>query len=174
MYTYKNIFVIPLLLIGQLALSQAPNLGETPSQEMLSSWDTTIDPLGRGLPDGSGTAEEGQPVFLMKCAACHGVEGEGLINDRLVGGHGTIGSDRAVKTVGSYWPYATTLYDYIRRAMPYINPHSLSDQEVFQLTAYILYLNDIIEVDERLDKNNLANIEMPNRLNFFSYEYELP
>src|SRR5258708_6677239 len=117
-------FASPALVIALVmplggALAQSPNLGKPISAEDLASWDISIGPDGAGLPPGSGTVQQGAAVFAAKCQACHGEKGAGQPNDRLVGGQGTLAGDRpAVKTVGSYWPYATTLFDYIRRPMP--------------------------------------------------------
>jgi len=143
-----------------------PNLGEVVSLADLSSLDLTIMPNGEGLPDGSGTAAAGATVYQENCLACHGAGGKDGLNDTLVGGHGSLSSDRPQKTVGSYWPYATTLFDYVRRAMPYQAPGSLSDDDVYAVTAYILYLNEIVGEDDRLDSNTLPDVRMPNRENF--------
>ena len=102
----------------------------------------------------------------MKCLVCHGGEGQGQINDRLVGGHGSLAGSAPIKTVGSYWPYATTVFDYIRRAMPYLQPQSLTNDEVYAVTAYILFLNGIVNEDQTMDAEILPGIEMPNRENF--------
>ncbi len=172
--SWITMLIITTLLMDPLYSQASPNLGLTPSQELIDAWDISIDPRGNGLPTGSGNAVKGEPIFLVKCAVCHGVDGEGLINDSLVGGFDSLTETRAIKTVGSYWPYATTLYDYIRRAMPYNNPHSLSNEESYSLTAFILFMNGIINKEEELTQNNLALIEMPNHKNFYSPRYELP
>ena len=153
-------------LFGAVSAQEGPRLGETPSAELIARWDISVAPDGSGLPPGSGSAIEGAPVYALKCGACHGPGGEGLLNDRLVGGHGSIGGPAATKTVGSYWPYATTIFDYIRRAMPYPQPQSLSDNETYALTAYLLYLNDIIDEDAVMNAATLPAVEMPNRDNF--------
>ncbi len=153
-------------LLATAYAQEGPNLGETPSAELIAAWDISVAPDGAGLPAGSGTAIAGAPVYGLKCLVCHGQEGEGLLNDRLVGGHGTIGGPAATKTVGSYWPYATTIFDYIRRAMPYLTPQTLTDDEAYALTAYLLYLNGIIEDDEVMNAETLPEVEMPNRENF--------
>jgi cytochrome c len=122
-----------------------PRFGQPISPGDLASWDISVGPDGAGLPPGRGTPKEGEAVYAAKCQACHGEKGVGRPNDTLVGGFGTIASDRpAVKTVGSYWPYATTLFDYIRRAMPYNDTKSLSADEVYAVSAYILNLNGVI------------------------------
>ena len=124
--------------------------------EEVAEWDISIQPDGEGLPPGSGTASDGAPVYTLHCFSCHGAEGSGQFNDVLVGGHGTLEGPAPRKTVGSFWPYATTVFDYIRRAMPYQQPQSLSDDEVYALTAYLLFLNGIIEEDELMDVADAA------------------
>ena len=153
-------------VLATAAAQEGPDLGETPSPELVAAWDISVSPDGAGLPSGSGTAVEGAPLYRVNCLVCHGQEGEGLLNDRLVGGHGTIGGPAARKTVGSYWPYATTIFDYIRRAMPYLQPRSLSNEEVYALTAYLLYLNGIIDENETMNSATLPAVDMPNRDNF--------
>jgi S-disulfanyl-L-cysteine oxidoreductase SoxD len=156
-----------LLALCSAAFAQSPNLGKPISPEDLASWDISIGPDGGGLPPGSGTAKQGEAVFAAKCQACHGAKGAGQPNDRLVGGQGSLPGDMpAVKTVGSYWPYATTMFDYVRRAMPYTQPHSLSDDEVYAVTAYLLHLNGIIGEADVMDAQTLATVKMPNRDNF--------
>ena len=145
---------------------EGPGLGETPSADLIAAWDISVAPDGSGLPPGSGSAIEGAPVYALKCLTCHGPGGEGELNDRLVGGHGSIGGPAPAKTVGSYWPYATTVFDHIRRAMPYSQPQSLSDDETYALTAYLLYLNDILDEDSVMNAATLPAVEMPNRDNF--------
>jgi len=157
---------LALTLLTTAAAQEGPDLGETPSPELIAAWDISVSPDGAGLPAGSGTAVEGAPLYLVNCLVCHGQEGEGLLNDRLVGGHGTIGGPAARKTVGSYWPYATTIFDYVRRAMPYLQPQSLTNDEVYALTAYLLYLNGIINENDAMNSATLPVVDMPNRDNF--------
>jgi len=123
---------------------------------------------GENLPDGSGTAEKGKQLYDMYCAACHGFDGEGTLANKLVGGRGTLDSDAAVKTVGSYWPYATTIFNYIRRSMPYTAPMSLTNDEYYALTAFVLNKNDIIAADKVIDKDSLVEVRMPNRDGFIN------
>lgn len=146
--------------------AEGPSLGRTLTGAIPAGWDISIPPDGAGLPPGSGTAVAGEPIYAAKCQACHGADGEKGPNDRLVGGKGTLSSEQPVKTVGSYWPYATTLFDYIRRAMPFPQPHSLSDDEAYALTAYVLYLNGIVEREATMDAKTLPAVRMPNRNNF--------
>ncbi|MCH8136088.1 MAG: c-type cytochrome [Proteobacteria bacterium] len=143
-------------------------VGKAASPEEIAGWDIDIRPDGLGLPDGSASAEDGEMLYEDQCAVCHGSFGEGV--DRypvLAGGEGTLTEFRPEKTVGSYWPYASTLWDYIHRAMPFAAPQSLSDQEVYAITAYVLYLNDLVDYEFVLTRDNLASIEMPNRDGFF-------
>lgn len=150
------------------AAQEGPNLGVVATQEQIAGWDVSIAPDGEGLPAGSGTAATGAAIFAVKCAACHGPQGEGLLNDRLVGGQGSLDTEHPVKTIGSYWPYATTIFDYVRRAMPYVQPHSLTADETYALTAHLLHLNGIIDADDVIDAKTLPAVEMPNRENFVS------
>lgn len=170
MYMFKMRHLLLGLLTG-LSLCHAnaaegPDLGEVIPAEELSKSDISIPPDGSGLPPGSGTAVLGAPIFQAKCLACHGPEGQNGLHDQLVGGIGSLATEQPVKTVGSYWPYATTLFDFIRRAMPYQQPHTLSDAETYSLTAYLLFLNGIIGETEQIDQNTLPEISMPNRDNF--------
>ena len=126
----------------------------------------SIQPDGGGLPSGNGTPAKGAVVYEQKCQACHGVRGAGQPNDRLVGGQGTLASQTPVRTVGSYWPYATTIFDYVRRAMPYLQPQSLTNDEVYAVTAYLLRLNGIIGESDEINAQTLPRISMPNRDNF--------
>lgn len=145
---------------------KGPGLGVSATDAQVESADVSIGPEGAGLPPGSGTPAQGEAIFNTKCIACHGPQGSGTVNDQLVGGQGTLTSTAPIKTIGSYWPYATTVFDYVRRAMPYPTPHSLSDQEVYALTAYLLNLNGIITKDAVMDAKTLPQVHMPNRGNF--------
>ena len=121
-----------------------------------------IAPDGAGLPEGSGAAVAGREVFVSSCARCHGDKGEGGVGPRLVGGKGTLTSARPLKTVGSFWPYATTVWDYVNRAMPFDQPGKLKPPEVYALVAYILNLNGIIESNDAMDAKSLPKVRMPN------------
>lgn len=143
-------------------------LGRAATDEEIAAWDIDIRPDGLGLPLGKGTVGDGEPIFEAQCASCHGDFGEAV--DRwpvLAGGHDSLTDDRPVKTVGSYWPYPSTIFDYIRRAMPFGNARSLSNDETYALTAYVLYLNDVV-TDEafELSNENFASIKLPNEANF--------
>jgi len=149
--------------------SSNPNLGREVTPEEIAAWDISIPPDGSGLPLGSGSAAEGEAVYNAKCFGCHGVECIKGPADPLVGGIGSLASMKPVKTVGSYWPYATTLFDYIRRAMPFNAPQSLSNDEVYAVSAYLLFLNNIIDPEMRMDAKTLPQVKMPNRDGFVSY-----
>ena len=145
---------------------ETPNLGRPATAAEIAGWDISVGPDGVGLPAGSGTALKGAAVYEQKCQACHGAKGAGQPNDRLAGGHGTLASKMPVRTIGSYWPYATTVFDYVRRSMPYTQPQSLSDDEVYAVTAYLLQLNGIIGEPDEMNAQTLPKVTMPNRGNF--------
>jgi S-disulfanyl-L-cysteine oxidoreductase SoxD len=159
-----------LLALCSAAFAQSPNLGKPISPEDLASWDISIGPDGAGLPPGSGTAKQGEAVFAAKCQACHGTKGAGQPNDRLVGGQGSLPGDKpAIKTVGSYWPYATTLFDYVRRAMPYVESKTLGPDEIYAVAAYILNLNGVIGDTDVINAQTLPAVKMPNRDGFIPF-----
>ena len=165
--SWHRIAITSALVAGTLvAPARAVDFGRPATPEEIKLWDIDVRPDGKGLPEGGGTVERGKSVFADNCAACHGDNGQGGIKDRLVGGQGTLASNMPVKTVGSFWPYATTLFDYIHRAMPYQEPGSLSIDDTYAVAAYILNLNGIIPAEGRLDKGNLAKVRMPNRDGF--------
>ena len=167
------IAVAPALLFAfasPVLAQQSPNLGKPISPEDLGSWDISIGPEGAGLPPGSGTVKQGEAVFVAKCQACHGEKGAGQPNDRLAGGQGSLPGDKpAVKTIGSYWPYATTLFDYIRRAMPFNESKSLSNDEVYGVVAYLLNLNGVIAESDAMNAQSLPKVVMPNRDGFITF-----
>ena len=148
------------------AAMPTPGLGRDATAAQIAGWDISVGPDGAGLPPGSGTALKGAVVYEQKCRACHGARGAGQPNDRLVGGQGTLAGKAPVRTVGSYWPYATTLFDYVRRAMPYPQPQSLSPDEVYAVTAYVLHLNGIIAESDEMNARTLPAVKMPNRDRF--------
>jgi mono/diheme cytochrome c family protein len=149
--------------------SAGPGLGRVATVQDVAAWDISIPPSGAGLPAGSGSVKQGESVYLAKCQACHGAKGTGKPADPLVGGIGSLASGKPVLTVGSYWPYATTLFDYVRRAMPTTNPSSLSDDEVYAVTAYVLHLNGIVGEGAVLDARALPQVRMPNRDGFVDW-----
>ena len=151
-----------------------PKLGRPATPDEIAKADISIPPDGKNLPAGSGSAAQGAMVFQQKCAVCHGANAEGTPSgDRLVGGIGSLNSPTPVKTVSSYWPYATTAFDYIRRAMPLPNPQSLQNDEVYAVTAYILSLDNIVPKDAVLDAQSLPQVRMPNRAGFVNWEPRL-
>jgi cytochrome c len=165
----ERLAVFAALFVAVPALAQSPRFGQPIAPRDIAAWDITIGPDGAGLPPGRGTANQGASVYVAKCQACHGEKGVGKPNDALVGGIGSLGTPKAVKTVGSYWPYATTLFDYVRRAMPFQEPNSLSADEVYAVSAYILHLNGIVGADDVLDPRSLPKVQMPNRDGFIPF-----
>jgi len=166
------------LLIGTALLVSAtsgvradsPNLGRVVSPEEIAVWDISITPDGANLPHGSGTPAQGEAVYRAACQTCHGERGVGKPNDPLVGGQGTLtGEGLPIKTVGSFWPYATTLFDYVRRAMPLTAPKSLTDDQVYAVCAYILSLNGIIGENDTMNAETLPAVRMPNRDGFIIF-----
>jgi cytochrome c len=143
-------------------------IGRAATPAEIAGWNIDIGRDGSNLPPGSGSVERGRVVFSEQCAACHGDNGQGGVGDRLVGGQGTLASPKPIRTVGSYWPYASTLFDYIRRAMPQNAPQSLSNEDVYAVSAYILSLNGVVPANAVLDARSLAAIKMPNRDGFVS------
>jgi mono/diheme cytochrome c family protein len=149
------------------AQAQTPyDIGRPATPAEIAGWNIDIDREGYNLPPGSGTVSHGHEVFDQQCAACHGAKGEGGVGDRLVGGQGTLATPNPVRTVGSYWPYASTLFDYIRRAMPQNAPQSLSNDDVYAVSAYVLNLNGLLPADATLDARSLPAVKMPNRSMF--------
>lgn len=143
------------------------HLGRVALEEEVVAWDIDIRPDGQGLPVGQGTVETGGELYDAQCAVCHGVFGEGEGRwPILAGGADTLTDDRPEKTIGSYWPYLSTVYDYVKRAMPFGNARSLSDDDVYALTAYLLYLNDLVDEEFELTAENFASISLPNEANF--------
>jgi S-disulfanyl-L-cysteine oxidoreductase SoxD len=142
------------------------DLGHPAALEEIALWNTDVGPQGEGLPPGRGTVSEGAVVYAAKCSKCHGASGTEGPMDRLVGGRDTLTTSSPLKTIGSYWPYAPTLYDYIHRAMPYDAPQSLTAEEVYAVTAWLLYQNGIVPEDAVMDARTLPAVEMPNRHGF--------
>ena len=162
-----SILVVFLLVNFSFASDRKFNLGKLATKEEIAGWDIDVRPDGLGAPIGSGTALIGEEIYTEQCAACHGDFGEGA--DRwpaLVGGEDSLASHDPEKTTGSYWPYASTMYDYIYRAMPYGVAQSLSHDETYEIVAYLLYMSDIIDEDFILSEKNIGEIEMPNRNGF--------
>lgn len=154
--------------VAGLAQTRPYNVGSTPSPEEIKAMDGLVGPSGKELPPGSGTATDGAKIYAQKCAACHGRNGEGArgVGPRLVGGIGSLTTPNPVETVGSSYPFATTLWTYINRSMPATKPGSLSADEVYALSAFVLYRNEIIQESDVLDAKTLPKIQMPNRDGF--------
>jgi S-disulfanyl-L-cysteine oxidoreductase SoxD len=174
MFTLKRIAVCTsVLTIASAALAQAPQFGQPIAPADIAPWDISIGPDGIGLPPGRGTAIEGEAVYVAKCQACHGEKGtkpSDALAGALVGGMGTLAPDKTpIKTVGSFWPYATTLSDYVRRAMPFQESKSLTADELYAVSAYILNLNGIIGPNDAIDAHSLPKVNMPNRDGFIPF-----
>ena len=167
-FRFCSRFCMPgiLLMLANHALAADINLGRPASVADIAAIDISIPPDGKGLPPGSGDATAGETVYEQKCASCHAAGGEGKPADAVAGGIGSLATAKPIKTVGSFWPYATTLFDYIRRAMPLNAPMSLTDDEVYAVTAYVLVINEIISTEVILDADSLPAVQMPNRDGF--------
>ena len=158
--------IVALTMVASYARAETPGhygIGRTATDAEIAGWNIDIGRNGENLPPGSGTVAHGKEIFAEQCAACHGDKGQGGVGERLVGGQGTIATPKPIKTVGSFWPYAPTLFDYIRRAMPLNAPQSLGNEDVYAVAAYILNLNGLLAADATLDAKTLSAIKMPNR-----------
>ena len=156
---------LPFIALALSAQSPKYDVGREPSPAELRALGVTVAPDGTGLPDGSGTAAQGKPVFAAKCAGCH-TEKTGDAGPPLVGGQGTLATPKPKKTVGSFWPRATTVWDYVNRAMPFQQPGSLTHNEVYATVAYVLFLNGIVGEKDVMDAKSLPRVRMPNRDGF--------
>lgn len=162
---------VSLIALAALAAAASPpQLGRPASPEEVARADISVRHDGDTLPSGKGSVTEGKAVYEAKCQSCHGPEGRGGPMDRLTGGIGSLTTPQPVKTVASFWPYATTLFDYTRRAMPITAPQSLTNDEVYAVTAYILSIDGIVPKDAVLDAKSLPTIRMPNRDGFVGYK----
>ena len=157
--------VAALALGAGMAHAEGPGLGTPITQSDLAPWDINILPDGTNLPAGSGKALDGAKIFADKCSVCHGENGKGGVAARLIGGPPKASLDGG-KTIANFWPYATTLFDFIRRAMPFTAPRSLTDQEVYALTAYLLASNKLVGEGDEMNATTLPKVQMPNRGNF--------
>lgn len=157
-----------LLVLAAPTFAQSPKygVGRAPTGDELRTWSISIAPDGTGLPPGRGTAADGKEPFANRCAKCHGAEGQGKDSVALAGGRGSLTAPKPLRTVGSYWPYATTVFDYVRRAMPFDRPGTLTDGQVYSLTAYVLYLNGLVGENDPVTAQTLPKIRMPNRNGF--------
>jgi cytochrome c len=168
----KRVAIIAASMVFAAAAAYAatpapPKLGRPATPDEIARIDISIPPDGKGLPAGSGSVAQGAAVFAQKCAVCHGANAEGTPSgDRLVGGIGSLNSPNPVKTVSSYWPYATTVFDYVRRTMPWNQPKTLTSDETYAVVAYVLNLNGIVKDGEVLNKDTLPKVRMPNRDGF--------
>jgi len=161
--------VLALMLSGPAFAADPPGtpmLGHPATSAEVEAWDISIAPDGAGLPPGQGSVAQGKEVFSQTCQLCHNEAGKGQPSDRLTGGVGTLATPAPVKTVASFWPYATTLFDYIRRAMPLPAPQSLKDEQVYALVAYLLSVDGIVPATATLDASSLKAIALPNRDGF--------
>ena len=171
MYRFKSprfVVSVILVMLSPALMAQKYDVGKALTIEEIQGWDIDVRPDGQGLPKGSGTAFLGKPLYMQHCAACHGVNGEGKPSSQLVGGKGTLNTAKPVMTVGSFWAYATTVFDYINRAMPFNAPQSLKADEVYAITAYLLYMNQIIGESDLMNSTSLPKVVMPNRNGFVS------
>lgn len=164
----RAVLAVGLLATGVVtAQADELKLGRPATAEEIAAWDIDVRPDGKGLPDGQGDVTTGEQVFAERCASCHGDFAEGV--DRwpvLAGGFQTLRSDRPVKTIGSYWPYLSTVWDYVNRAMPFGDAQSLTPDEVYAITAYLLYANDLVDDEFVLSKDNFTEVRLPNEANF--------
>ena len=160
--------VLGLMASALSSFAQLPSysVGRAPTAQEIQARDLTIPPDGRGLPPGRGTAALGKSIYVQRCASCHGETGQDPKYFVLVGGGGTLATDKPLQTIGSFWPYATTLWSYIRRTQPFDEPGSLTPDEAYAVTAYLLHINGILKEDEILDAATLPRIRMPNRDGF--------
>src|SRR4029453_7846983 len=167
MSTHRPLILVALMLLldTSAASAQGPRLGKPISAAGLAAWDINVQPDGTGLPPGSGTAAQGAAIYADKCAACHGESGKGGRNAALVGG-APIRNMSSVKTIANFWPYATTLFDFTRRAMPWQAPRTLSNDEVYAVTAYLLAINKLIGDNDSMNADTLPKVQMPNRDGF--------
>lgn len=172
MYMRNSLLLVALAVAGGTVHAQG--FGTPATAEDIEKVFLTVMPDGENLPDGAGNAEEGKAAYDVHCVACHGAEGEGTLANKLVGGRGTLDSDAPVKTLGSYWPAATTVFNYVRRSMPYTAPMSLTNDEYYAITAYLLNKNDIIAGDTVIDRESLPKVVMPNADGFVNAYPDIP
>ncbi|MBI5321957.1 cytochrome c [Bradyrhizobium sp.] len=162
-----------LCLVIAPAMAGKLNLGREAHPDEVAAWDRDVRPDGQGLPAGKGSAKEGEKLYLERCASCHGEFGEGAGRwPVLAGGAGTLKKESPEKTVGSFWPYASTAFDYIQRAMPYGNARSLEPNEVYAIVAYLMFMNDVVKEDFTLSKENFAGVKLPNAGGFYDDDRE--
>lgn len=168
------------LIVSPAVAQQAPaatpgksGLGRVALPEEIAAWDIDVRPDGKGLPTGKGSVKQGEDLYMTQCAACHGEFGEGVGRwPPLAGGHGSLKGEGPEKTIGSFWPYVSTTFDYVNRAMPYGNARALSADEVYALTAYLLFLNDVVKDDFELSSGNFSSVKLPNAGGFMEDDRE--
>jgi S-disulfanyl-L-cysteine oxidoreductase SoxD len=174
-YTYKYVlagvavlaFVAgPVWFAGSAEDHSEYGFGRPATDEEIGAWNIDASPTGDGLPPGQGTVQQGAQIYAAKCAACHGPTGAEGPKDKLVGGRNTLTTPKPIRTIGSYWPYATTLYDYIHRAMPFNAPQSLTSEETYSVIAWLLFQNQVIPEDTVINAQTLPKVQMPNRNGF--------
>ena len=174
--------LVATLLVGGVEAQQKPaqpaakrlDIGRAATPQEIAGWDIDIRPDGQGLPPGKGTVKQGEPLYVERCGACHGEFGESAGRWPLIaGGAGSLATDDPVKSIGSYWPYASTVIDYIRRSMPFGNAQSLTNDELYAITAYVLFLNDVVKTEDfELNDKNFGTIKLPNQANFYDDDRE--
>ena len=165
----------PKSAASNVTASKRLDIGRVAKPEEIAGWDIDIRPDGHGLPPGKGTVKQGEPLYMERCAACHGEFGESAGRWPIIsGGDGSLASHDPVKSIGSYWPYASTVMDYIRRSMPFGNSQSLTNDELYAITAYVFYLNDIVKTEDfELSDKNFKTIKLPNEPNFYDDDREV-
>ncbi len=168
MYMRKSLSIGLLLCSTIIYADKTPELGVPASKHLIQQWNLDIFPDGEGLPTGKGTAVYGKKVYQKHCLSCHGANGTGASADELAGARHNLTDNPPDKTIGTYWPYATTVFDFTRRSMPLNNPGSLNNSQLYAVTAYLLYLNQLIGKDEIMDAETLPQVKMPNRAGFIS------
>jgi len=167
MSTHRQLIAVALALASGAAGADAPGLGAKISEADIAPWDISILPDGTGLPAGSGTAAQGAPIFAAKCAMCHGEGAKGTpAASALVGAPPLTNGIETTKTIANFWGYSTTAFDFIRRAMPFQAPRTLTDDEVYALVAYLFAINKIIPENEVMNAKTLPQVKMPNRDGF--------
>ncbi len=169
MFMRNGLLFLALLTTPILHADESPKLGKPVSQALVKQWNSDIFPDGEGLPTGKGTATYGKKVYQQYCLSCHGIKGTGDSADELAGAKHGLTDNPPDKTIGTYWPYATTIFDFTRRSMPLNNPGSLNNSQLYAVTAYLLFLNGIITEKEIMNAETLPKVIMPNRNGFVSY-----
>ncbi len=172
MKKHQTILILVLIAVGIKPLiaeqAKGPGLGKAIAPEEIAQWDISVFPNGEGLPEGKGTVAEGKKIYQQQCLSCHGENGLGATGDQLAGAQMALTSDYPEQTIGSYWPYATTVFDVVRRSMPMTVPGSLTNNEVYAVTAYLLFLNNLISKDDEMNATTLPKVKMPNENGFIN------